>query len=62
MSSTRHVDTTTATEGTEDDPLEEVAENRELFERIADADLPLSDACERALEKLDEEGGDDGGH
>jgi len=54
MSSTRHVDTTTATEGTDDDPLEAVAENRELFERIADADLPISPACQRALDKLDE--------
>lgn len=36
-----------------DDPLDTVAENRDLFERIADADLPISDACQRALEKLD---------
>lgn len=43
-----------------DDPLEPVAERRDLFERIANSDLPLSEACQRALDELDENGGADG--
>lgn len=38
------------------DPEELVEENRELFERIADADLSVSDRVQRALDKVDQEG------
>lgn len=36
---------------------ETVEENRDLFERLADANLPISDDIDRALEIVD--GGDD---
>lgn len=40
----------------EEEAAETVEENRDLFERIADADLPISDDIERILELAD--GGD----
>jgi len=54
MSSTDHTDTLPTDSIDDENPLDEVAERRELFERIAQAGLPISPACERALEKLDE--------
>ena len=42
-----------------DDPEEIVEENRELFERLANADLPASEYFENALKQLDDAGGDD---
>lgn len=40
----------------EEKAAETVEEKRDLFERIADADLPISEDIERALEIVD--GGD----
>lgn len=44
----------------EDDPLKPIRENRELYERVAEADLPISARIRRALEHLDadESGGE----
>lgn len=50
QTSTSHVD---SEEPTPDDPLEAVAENRDLLERIANSDVPLSGVCQRALDELD---------
>jgi hypothetical protein len=65
MSSTDHADALDPGE-TPDDPdtvaLERVRENRELFERIANEDLPISPVCQRALDRLDDhDGGTDHG-
>jgi len=44
-------------EDTPDQPAPEelIDEHRELFERIADADLPISDRIARALDRVDQE-------
>lgn len=39
-----------------EDPLDAVEENRELLERIANSDVPLSGVCQRALDELDNPG------
>lgn len=38
-----------------DDALEQIEENRDLYERIAAADLSVSEYYEQALERVDEE-------
>lgn len=41
------------------DPADVLNANRDLWERIADSDLPLSEPVGKALEQIDEEGGRD---
>lgn len=42
----------------ETEAIETVEEKRDLFERIADADLPISKDIERVLELVEADGGD----
>lgn len=49
---------TTTSPDPEEQAREVVEEKRDLFERIADADLPISEDVERVLE-LVEDGGDE---
>ncbi|GAB3669621.1 hypothetical protein [Halopiger thermotolerans] len=42
----------------EAEAAETVEEKRDLFERLADADLPISEDIERMLELVDGDGGD----
>jgi len=37
------------------DPAKLIEEHRELYERIADADLPVSESIRRGLNKLEED-------
>lgn len=41
-----------------DDPVEVVEENRELFERLAESDLPVAKYAQRALDRLEDGGGE----
>lgn len=45
--------------GPEDDPVELIDENKDLFERLADSDLPIAEDAERALELFNEQRGGD---
>lgn len=42
----------------DNDPEQLVEDHRELFERLADADLPASEYFENALAHVDDVGGD----
>ncbi|WP_435075241.1 hypothetical protein [Halorubrum sp. HHNYT27] len=48
-----HIDELEEPSGTES-PLETVRDHRELFERLADTDLPIAPYAQNALDKLEE--------
>ena len=41
------------------DPTDEIRENKDLFKRLAESDLPIADDCRRALELIEAAEGDD---